>query len=154
MKKTIFMIVAACSFSASAYAIDLSESAINTGLSLAFPKDVKGFHVQNPKVELKDGNAVFCAIATPKLFPKEMRFCTSMVPDWHPETGSLHAKNLMLASFAADGLPEQKAEAAKATISKFVLPLLEGMQIYQTKSWIGKRVSSVTVSPGKVALAF
>lgn len=147
----LFLAIAA---SGSASAVEISESTLNSALSLTFPRDIKGFHVANPKLELKDGNANFCAIAQPKLFPKNMYFCTTLVPQWHQETGSLHASNMVLTNFVMDGVTEKKAESAKTTLNQLLLPLLDGMQIYQTKSWIGKRVSAVTVQPGKVSLGF
>lgn len=138
----------------SAYAVDISESTLNSALSLTFPRDIKGFHVANPKLELKDKLTNFCATAQPKLFPKNMQFCATFTPVWHQETGSLHASNLILKNFAADGLTDKKAESAKATLNQHLIPLLDGIQIYQAKSWIGKRVSSVTVQPGKLSLGF
>ncbi len=140
--------------SGNASALEISESTLNSALSLMFPRDIKGFHVTNPKIELKDKVANFCAIAQPKIFPRNMYFCTTFVPQWRQETGSLHASNISITSFTMDGIDGRKIESAKAGLNQIVLPMLDGMQIYQANSWIGRRVSSVTVQPGKVVLGF
>jgi len=47
---------------APAFAIELSQSAVQTGVSAVFPKDIKGFHIENPQIELQAGQFLFCAV--------------------------------------------------------------------------------------------
>lgn len=137
-----------------AHAFDIPQSVANGGLRMAFPRDVKGFHVHDPVITFNEGNAIFCAIAKPKLLPKEINFCASVVPEWRPETGTLHAKDLQLTSLQLDGLTEANGATAKSSINTMLLPFLGEIQLAKAPDWVGKRVSALKVKPGKISIEF
>lgn len=137
-----------------AQALEISEATVNRGVASKFPKELAGVTIREPKVTLRDGDALFCALARPKLISHEVDFCASLVPRWRQETGSLHGTAMALQSVSAPGIPERYLDLARTLINQAVLPGLDGIEVYQADSWIGRRISDIRVMPGKVDLAF
>lgn len=147
-------IICVCLTAACTSAVEISETSVNTTVSQDFPKEALGINIHDPKIKLTDGNAIICAIATPKFLRYDVHFCASIIPEWRPATNSLHATKLALTSISASGIDSVKAQLVQDTITRNVSPLLEGFLLYQSQSIFAKNVSSVTVKPGKVVLAF
>lgn len=147
-------IICACLTAACTSVVEISETSVNTTASQAFPKEALGISIHDPKIQLADGNTIICAIATPKFLRYDVHFCASLIPEWRPATNSLHATKLALTSISASGMDSVKAQLVQDTITRNVSPLLEGFLLYRPQSIFAKSVSSVTVKPGKVVLAF
>lgn len=154
MKKIIFGVVLLSGFVSSSYALEISESMVGKYVGMKFPKSMAGVQVTAPKVTLLEGKANFCALARPKLFPKDIEFCTNLTPQWRQETGSLLGTNMTLLSLNVPGVADKYVEIAKKVINQSVLPALEGTEVYKVDNFIGKRVSTVQVTPGKLNLSF
>lgn len=138
----------------SAYALEVPESLVSKYVETKLPKSIAGVQLSAPKVTLLDGNATFCALARPKLIPKDFEFCTNLIPQWRKETGSLLGTNMSLVSLNAQGITDKHLDMVKNVVNQSVLPALEGIEIYKTDSFIGKRVSAIKVKPGKLDLSF
>ncbi|MBV2182372.1 MAG: hypothetical protein KUL86_14225 [Castellaniella sp.] len=137
-----------------AHALEVSESAVNTYVSMKLPKSVAGVQLLSPKVTLLEGQANFCAIARPKLFPKDIEFCSALTPQWRQETASLLGTSMSLSSLNIPGAQEKQLAAAKTLVNNTILPALEGITIYQADNFIGRRVSSVKAKHGKLDVEF
>jgi hypothetical protein len=137
-----------------ASALEIPESAVGKYVEMKLPKSVAGIQLMAPKVTLLDGHATFCAIARPKLFPKDVEFCCNLTPQWRQETVLLLGTNMSLMSLNAPGLSEKQIETTKKLVNGTVLPALEGIEIYKADNFIGRRVSAVKIKPGKLDLSF
>ena len=132
----------------------MSESAVSKYVEIKVPKTVAGVQLLAPKVTLKEGKATFCAIARPKLFPKDAEFCSDLTPQWRQETASLLGTKMSLTSLTVAGASEKSLESTKKLVNSVVLPALEGIEIYKADNFIGRRVSAINVKPGKLDLTF
>lgn len=137
-----------------AQAVELSEALVNRHVAAKFPKYVSGLKISDPALTLRDGDVLFCANATSQLLPEKVDFCASLVPEWHQSSGALRGRQMQLVSIVAPGLPEKYAVMGRNWINAAVLPALDGAEVYQTDSWIGRQVAAVRVVPGKVDLQF
>jgi hypothetical protein len=147
-------VICVCLTSACTSVVEISEASVNTTASLAFPKETLGISIHDPKIQLAEGNTIICAIATPKFLRYDVRFCASLIPEWHPATGSLHATKLVMTSIYANGLDSRNAQLVQDSITRNLSPLLEGFPLYQSHSGLAKSVSTVTVKTGKIVLTF
>lgn len=135
-------------------ALEVSESTVAKYVEMQLPKSIAGVQINAPKVTLLDGTATFCALARPKLFPKDFEFCTNLTPKWRQETGSLLGTNMSLVSLAADGISEKHLEMTKKIVNQSLLPALEGIEIYKLDNFIGRRITALKVKPSKLDLVF
>lgn len=144
---------AALLVSTTAVAYDVSESMLNqfVGTTLS-EKKYSDLHVSSPNVTLLEGYATFCAVARPQIYPREINFCANLTPKWRQETGSLLATRMSLVSLRVEGVSSQQVELVKMLANQSLLPALEGIELYRADNAIGKQVSSVKVSPGKLVL--
>lgn len=143
-----------CFVTVPAAAIEVSESLVSKYIETKLPPSIAGVRLMAPKVTLLEGNATFCAIARPKLMPKDVEFCTNLTPKWRQETSSLLGSNMTLTSLNAPGVADKHLEITKKLMNQSVLPALEGIEIYKNDSFIGKRISAIKVKPGKLDLTF
>jgi hypothetical protein len=140
--------------SASALAIEISESMLNTYVAQKLAeKRQRDVHVLDPKITLLDGYATICAKVRAKVFAQDIDFCANMTPAWRQETGSLLATRMALVSLNAPGVKEKDVELLKAIVNQAVLPRLEGTEVYKTDDFIGKQISGLKVLPGKLDIS-
>lgn len=136
------------------FAIEISEEMVNKyveqGLAKKANRDVQ---LLNPKVSLLDGYATLCSTVRTKFFPRDAEFCADMTPTWRQETGSLLATKMALVSLNAQGVSEKDIELVKMIVNQVILPHLEGVEVYKADTFIGKKISGLTVLPGKLDLA-
>ena len=141
-------------FGASAFAIEISESMLNSYVAQKLAeKRQRDVQVLDPKITLLDGYATICARLRSKVITNDVNFCADMTPKWKPETASLHASRMRLVSFDAPGLREKDVELLKALINQIVVPRLEGVEMYRSDDLIGKRISDVKVLPGRLDIS-
>jgi len=144
---------AALLVSTAAVAYDVSESMLNQFVETTLAdKKYSDWHVSSPSVTLLEGYATFCAVARPQIYPREINFCANLTPKWRQETGSLLATRMSLVSLRVEGVSAQQIELVKMLANQSLLPALEGIELYRADNAIGKQVSSVKVSPGKLVL--
>lgn len=141
-------------FALPAHALEVTETVVSKYVDMKLPKSVAGVQLMAPKVTLLDGHAMFCAIARPKLFPKDVEFCSNLTPQWRHKTASLLGTNMSLTSLNAPGLTEKHLETIKKLVNATVLPALEGIEIYKADNFIGRQVSTIKIKPGKLDLSF
>lgn len=137
-----------------AQAIELREALVNRHVAAKFSKYVSGVRISEPALTLRDGDVLFCANASSPLLAEQVDFCASLVPEWHQASGALRGRQMQLVSVAAPGLPEKYAVMGRSWINASVLPALDGAEVYQTDSWIGRQVAAVRVKRGRVDLQF
>jgi hypothetical protein len=155
MKKLAYgLAMASVVLASPVHALEVTESVVSKYVDMKLPKSVAGVQLMAPKVTLLDGHATFCAIARPKLFPKDVEFCSKLTPQWRQETASLLGTNMSLTSLNAPGLSEKHLETTKKLVNGTVLPALEGIEIYKADNFVGRRVSAIKIKPGKLDLSF
>ncbi len=136
-------------------AFEVSERVLNQFVeSKLSEKKYSDLHLTSPNVTLLEGYATFCAVARPKIYPRDINFCANLTPKWRQETGSLLATKMLLTSLSVPGVDGQQIELVKMLANQSVLPALEGVELYRADDAIGKQVSSVRVTPGKLDLDF
>ena len=141
--------------SVSAFAFEVSESMLNQFIeSKLSEKQYSDLHLTSSKVTLLEGYATFCAVARPKIYPKDISFCANLTPKWRQETGSLLATRMSLVSLNVQGVDAQQIELVKVIANQGILPSLEGVELYRADNGIGKQISSLNVMPGRVEIDF
>ena len=146
--------VAAAHWTTSALAFEVSEKMLNEFVQTKLAeKKFSDLHLASPKVTLLDGYATFCTGARPKIYPKDINFCSNLTPKWRQETGSLLATKMSLVSLNVPGVDVQQIELVKTILNQGILPGLEGVEIYRSDNAIGKQISCVKVMPGKLDLS-
>ena len=141
-------------FGASAFAIEISESMLNSYVAQKLAeKRQRDVHVIDPKITLLDGYATICAKVRAKVLAQDIDFCANMTPTWRQETGSLLATRMALVSLNAHGISEKDVELLKAIVNQSVLPRLEGTEVHKADDFIGKQISALKVLPGRLDIS-
>ena len=138
--------------SQSVCALELSESTINAGLVLGFPRTIKGVELTAPAAHFEEGRAEFCATAQPKWIGRSVDFCAKFDPVWDASSAQLNASNMELTKLSAQGISPKTSDLLKVGLNKEVLPYLNGIKIYKSENWIGKQLKTVKVKPGALVL--
>jgi len=153
--KIIFLVLAAFFVNSSACAFEVSEAMLNQYVQQKLSeKPGRDIQLLNQKVSLLDGFATICATVHATALAREVDFCADMAPKWRQETGALLATKMALVSLNAPGVNTQNVELLKMLVNKVVLPGLEGVEVYKADNFIGKQISWLKVSPGKVEMGF
>ena len=153
--KIIFLALAVFLASSSALAFEVSEEMLNQYVQQKLAeKPSRDVQVLNQKISLLDGFATICATVHARAFTRDVDFCADMTPKWRQETGSLLATKMALVSLNAPGVNAQHVELVKMLVNQVVLPGLEGVELYKVDNFIGKQISWLRVSPGKVDMGF
>lgn len=146
---------AALLVSTAVFAFEVSESTLNQFVeSKLAEKKYSDLRLTSPSVTLLEGYATFCAVARPKIYPRDINFCANLTPQWRQETGSLLATKMLLTSLSVPGVDVEHVELVKMLANQSVLPALEGVELYRAEDAIGKQVSSIRVTPGKLDVDF
>jgi hypothetical protein len=141
--------------SSSAFGFDVTEETLNIYVEQGLAKRAnRDPQLLSPKISLLDGYATICATVRTVAFRKDVDFCAEMTPKWRQETGSLLATKMALISLNAPGVSGKDIELVKAVVNQFVLPGLEGIEVYKADDFIGKQISWVKVLPGKLEMGF
>ena len=141
-------------FGASAFAIEISESMLNSYVAQKLAeKRQRDVHVLDPKITLLDGYATICAKVRAKVLAQDIDFCANMTPTWRQETGSLLATRMALVSLNAPGISEKDVELLKAIVNQAVLPRRQGTEVYKADDFIGKQISALKVLPGRLDIS-
>lgn len=135
-------------------ALEVPESVIEKYVQMKLPKSIAGVNISSAKIKLLNADAKLCAVARPKIIPKDIPFCATLTPTWRQETASLLGFNMQLDSLDATGLSEKHIENTKKLVNQTILPSLDGIEIYKADNFIGKRVSDIKIKPGKIDLVF
>ena len=152
--KKFMLTMASAQIATSALAFDVSEKMLNEFIQTKLAeKKFSDLHLASPKVTLLDGYATFCTEARPKIYPRDINFCSNLTPKWRQETGSLLATKMSLVSLNVPGIEAQQLELVKVILNQGILPGLEGIEIYRSDNAIGKQISGVKVMPGKLDLS-
>ena len=153
--KIIFLVLAAFFVNSSACAFEVSEAMLNQYVQQKLSeKPGRDIQLLNQKVSLLDGFATICATVHARALARDVDFCADMTPKWRQETGSLLATKMALISLNAPGVNTQNVELLKMLVNQVVLPELEGVEVYKADNFIGKQISWLKVSPGKVEMGF
>lgn len=153
--KIIFLALAVFLASSSALAFEVSEEMLNQYVQQKLSeKPSRDVQVLNQRISLLDGFATICATVHARAFASDVDFCADMTPMWRRETGSLLATKMALVSLNAPGVNTQHVELVKILVNQVVLPGLEGVELYKADNFIGKQISWLKVSPGKVDMGF
>ena len=153
--KIIFLAQVIFLASSSARAFEVSEEMLNQYVQQKLAEmPSRDVQVLNQKILLLDGFATICATVHARAFARDVDFCADMTPKWRQETGSLLATKMALVSLNAPGVNVQHVELVKMLVNQVVLPGLEGVELYKADDFIGKQISWLKVSPGKVDMGF
>lgn len=153
--KSILVATAFFLASASAFGFEVTEAALNQYVQQGLAKKTSSdLQLLNPQISLLDGYATICAKVRTVVFPKDVDFCADMTPKWRQETGSLLATKMALISLDAPGVSGKDIDLVKTIVNQFVLPGLEGVEVYKADNFIGKQISWVKVLPGKMEMGF
>ena len=150
-----YVAAAALLASTAVLAFEVSEETLNQYVkSRLSEKKYADMYLSSPKITLQEGYATFCAVARPKIYPRDISFCANLTPKWRRETGSLLATRMLVTSLSVPGVNVQQIELVMMLANQSILPALEGIELYQTDDAIGKQISSVIVMQGKLDIEF
>ncbi len=149
MKKIIISILLLGSIQAQA--LTLSARVVDAGVGLMFPKVIKKVEISEPKVDIKDNKAIFCAFLNNTLiqtvFQQKVYMCSKFIPAWNTQTKEIMITKMseIRLTVKKDGHVQDKWNTFFKLLETDVLPQLEPIPIYKMDNMIGNQVKSIKI---------
>ncbi len=135
----------------SASALTLSARVVDAGVSLMFPKTIKKIEISEPKVDIKDNKALFCAFLNNTLiqtvFQQKVYMCSKFVPAWNTKTKEIMITKMtdIQLTVQQGGQKQDKWNGFFKLLETDVLPQLEPIPIYKMDNMFTQSVKSIGI---------